>query len=264
VKILALLLPLLAVSCANLPDPYVANTSPADPKAIAIMERSAAAHGDPWKRHSRVTVSFKGEWSRLATRIQPVLTDSAFRKSSVEIYRTGRKQVSQSHTGPEGTKMVTRDRNSISVSYNGTPSDDSEKLDAAALVADAYTVFVFGSSWLAENGTGFQLLPGQSIDGEACHLVSGTLKPGIGRSPEDRFIAWISQDTGYLKRFQFTLNGLESTKGSDVDVTFSEMRIAPGGSVWPTHFIERVQRPVKIKAHDWRMTSLSLDGQKAW
>ena len=138
------------------------------------------------------------------------------------------------------------------------------KLAAAALVADAYTVFVFGSSWLAENGRDFQLLPGGSIAGEPCHLVSGTLKPGLGRADSDSFIAWIGKGTGHLRRFQFTLNGLESTKGADVDVTFSEMRKAPDGSVWPTRFVERVQRPVNIPAHDWRMTSLSLGGRKAW
>ncbi len=262
-KFIGPLLPFLAVSCASLPDPYQAKSGN-DPSATAIIEKSAAAHGDPWKRNSRVTVSFEGEWSALATRIQPALTDPAFRKSSVETYRTGRKTVSQTHTGPAGTKAVTREGDSIFVSYNGVSSDDAEKLDAAALVADAYTVFVFGSSWLAENGTGFQLLPTRSIDGESCYLVSGTVRPGIGRSSDDKFIAWISRDTGYLKRFQFTLNGLESTRGSDVDVTFSEMRKAFGGTVWPTRFIERVQRPVKIKAHDWRMTSLSLDGRIAW
>jgi len=263
-KFLALLLPFLAVSCTTLPNPYEITASKTDPKAAAVLEQSAATHGDPWKRYKRVEVSFDGEWSALATRIQPAITDPSFRKSSVETYRTGRKSVSQTHTGPAGTKTVKRNGSAISVTYNGTPTDDPEKLDAAALVADAYTIFVFGSSWLAENGTAFQLLPGQAINGEACQLVSGSLKPGFGRSPEDNFIAWISKDTGYLRRFQFTLNGLESTKGADVDVTFSEMRKAPGGSVWPTRFIERVQRPVNIKAHEWRTTTLSVDGRKAW
>jgi hypothetical protein len=263
-KLLGLLLPLIAASCTTLPNPYEADTSRTDPTAASIIEKSAAAHGDPWKRYSRVNVSFTGEWSDLATRIQPALTDPAFRESSIETYRPASKRVSQTHTGPKGTKTVSRYPASISVSYNGAATDDPEKLDAAALVADAYTVFVFGSSWLAENATGFQLLPGRSIEGEPCHLVSGIIKPGFGRSEEDRFIAWISEDTGYLKRFQFTLNGLESTKGADVDVVFSEMRKTSDGSVWPTHFIERVQRPVNIKAHEWRTTSLSLDGRKVW
>lgn len=231
---------------------------------MQTLRKSAAAHGDPWISRSQVTVSFDGDWTALATRIQPVLTDPGFRKSSVETYRTGMKSVSQTHTGPSGTKAVSRRGDSITVSYNGVTSDDAEKLDAAALVTDAYTVFVFGSSWLAENGTGFQLLHSSSVDGETCDLVSGTLKPGLGNSAEDSFIAWISRDSGYLRRFQFTLNGLESTKGADVDVTFSEMRKAADGTVWPTRFIERVRRPVNIKAHEWWITSLTVDGRKAW
>ncbi len=263
-RFLTLFLPFLAVSCATLPDPSEATASSNNPDASRIIAESAAAHGDPWKRYERIKVSFDGEWSGLATRIQPVLTDPSFRKTSVETYRTGERNVSQTHTGPAGIKTVERAGNSVTVSYNGTPSDDAEKLDAAALVADAYTVFIFGSSWLAENGTGFGILPGMEIDGEACHLVSGRINPGLGRSTEDRFIAWIAKDTMLLKRFQFTLNGLESTRGADVDVTFSGMRALPDGSVWPTRFLERVRRPVKIKAHEWRMSSLHLDDRKAW
>lgn len=263
-KLLGLLLPFIAVSCATLPNPYGVATSQTDETAASIIKASAAAHGDPWKRYNRVNVSFDGQWGKLATRIQPALTDPDFRKSSTETYRTGRKNVSQTHTGPEGTKTVTRNGNSISVSYNGTPAHNSEKLDAAALVTDAYTVFLFGSSWLAENGKHFQLLPSQSIAGESCHLVSGTLQPGLGKSPQDKFIAWISKDTNHLKRFQFTLNGLESTQGADVDVTFSQMKTTPDGSSWPTAFLERVQRPIKIQAHQWNMTSLALDGKKVF
>ena len=222
------------------------------------------AHGEPWKLLSRVDVSFDGEWSSLAKRIQPVLTDPGFRKTSVESYRTGRKRVSQTHTGTGGTKTVERDGSSVSVTYNGTASEDTDQLDAAALVSDAYTVFVFGSSWLSENGGDLQLLPGRTLDGESCHIVSGILRPGFGNSPEDRFIAWISKDGSLLRRFQFTLNGLESTRGADVEVTFQELKTAPGGTVWPTRFTERLQRPFNIKAHEWRMTSLSLDGKKAF
>ncbi len=263
-KFLGLLLPFLAVSCTTLPNPYNSVATSINPAAAEIIAKSAAAHGDPWKRYNRINVSFEGEWGRLATKIQPVLTDPFFRKSSVETYSAGRKKVFQTHTGSSGVKTVLREGDSVTVSYNGTPSNDSEQNDAAALVTDAHTIFIFGSSWLAENGAGFQLLPSQAIDGESCHLVSGKMNPGLGRSTEDKFIAWISKDTALLKRFQFTLNGLESTKGADVDVVFSEMRTLPDGSVWPTHFLEFVHRPIKIKAHEWNMTSLSLDSEKQW
>jgi hypothetical protein len=100
------------------------------------------------------------------------------------------------------------------------------------------------------------------LDGEVCQLVAGRLAPGIGNSEEDFFIVWISQESGWMKRFQFTLNGMDSTRGADVDVVFSDHRKAPDGSVWAGHFVERIQRPLLAKAHDWRMTSLSLDGRK--
>jgi len=256
------LLPLLVISCSTLRDPSAVPTSQNNPAAYAVLKKSAAIQGNPWTRYDRVKVSFDGEWGKVATKIQPVLTDPSFRKSSVETYFPNSGKVVQTHTGPSGTKSVTRNGEKISVSYNGNASQNPETLDAAALVADAYTLFVFGSSNLVASATGLQLLPSEAMNGEVCHLVSGALLPGLGNSPKDQFIAWISKDTGYLLRLQFTLNGLESTKGADVDVTFSDFKTLPGGSVWPTHFIERVQRPVNIKAHEWRMTSLSLDGRK--
>jgi hypothetical protein len=257
-----LLLSFAVISCTTLPNPSKISGSPTNPQAAAVLKKSALAHGDPWKRLGTVELSFDGEWSPLACKIQPVITDPEFRKSSVETYRPGLKQLTQLHRGPGGSKMVKRTGNSIIISYNGAPTKDAEQLDAAALVADAYTIFVFGSSWLSENAENLQLLPSRKLDGESCDLVSGTLKPGLGRSGEDQFIAWISKDTGFLKRFQFTLNGLESTRGADVEVTFFDFKSMPGGTTWPTHFIERIKRPLNIKAHEWRMTSLSLDGRR--
>jgi hypothetical protein len=221
----------LAVSCATLPDPGKSSGTQFNPQAIAIPKKSANAHVAPWKRHRHVNVSFDGEWSPLAARIQPILTDPDFRISSVESYRTDRGHVSQTHTGPGGEKTIERNGHSVSVSYNGEPTADPEKLDASALVADAYTIFVFGSSWLSVNATNLQLLPGREMDGESCHLVAGTLSPGIGRSSRDHFIAWISKDIALLRRFQFTFNGLDSTRGADVEVTFLGMKTAPGGTI---------------------------------
>jgi hypothetical protein len=262
-KFLLLVLPcyLAITSCATLPDPANSNRSPSQPEAIAILKKSARVHSVPWKRFSEVKVSYDVKWSPLTTRLQPVLTDTDFRKSSVETYRPAQRRMSQIHRGPGGTKSVERNGDSITVTYNGKPAENPEQRDAAALVADAYTIFLFGSSWLSENAENLQLLPSRTLNGESCHLISGSLKPGIGASSEDHFIAWISKDSSLLKRFQFTLNGLQSTRGADVEVKFSEMKTAPGRTIWPTRFIERIQRPLNIKAHEWRMTSLSLNGK---
>jgi hypothetical protein len=99
----------------------------------------------------------------------------------------------------------------------------------------------------------------QEIDGDPCDLVFGMLKPGVGRSDEDQVIAWISQRDKRLRRVQFTLNGLASTVGADVDVTFDDFQPGPNGTEWPRHFLETVRRPLTVKAHEWRMTALTAN-----
>jgi hypothetical protein len=252
----------LLASCSSLPVP---GTSAYVPSVAArgILEKSATAHGDPWKNYRTVEVAYTGEWTSIATRLQPILTDPDFRVSSVETYRPAANRVTQIHTGPRGTKTVDRRRPDIRVTYNGTPAADREVLDSAALVADAYTAFLFGPSWLLQKGTDFKLLDDRTLDGDSCQLVEGRLAPGLGPAGEDHFIVWISRDTGLMRRFQFTLTGLDSTRGADVDVTFSSFHRAPDGSVWPTHFLELIQRPLRAQAHEWRMTSLKLNDRPA-
>jgi hypothetical protein len=122
-------------------------------------------------------------------------------------------------------------------------------------------MFVFGADYLLARGSDWRLwlaMQRQEIDGDPCSLVFGTLKPGVGRSAEDKVIAWISQRDHRLRRVQFTLNGLESTAGADVDVTFSDFQPGPNGTEWPRHFLETVRRPLTLKAHEWRMTELKV------
>jgi len=250
----------LLASCSSLPVPGLATAGAPTETARELMKQSAASHGDAWQKYRKVEVKYTGEWSLIATRLQPALTDPGFRGSSVESYQPATGKVRQVHTGPQGTKIVDRQGPGIHVSLNGTASLDREVLDAAALVADAYTVFLFGPSWLSRKGTDFKLIGERMLDGERCHLIAGRLSPGFGNSREDHFIAWIGRDSSLMRRFQFTLNGLDSTRGADVDVTFSDFRKAADGSVWPRNFVENIQRPLLSKAHQWRMKSLRLDG----
>ena len=233
-------------------------------EAKAVLARSAAATGDAWNRFQKVEVSYDGEWTSIVKRIQPDLVDGEFRKSSREVYVPSKNSVEQRHEGPGGTKWVTRTPGSVDVRYEGPkpPEVDKEIRDASALVADAYTAFLFGSSWLAEKGSAFALLEAEELDGELCDRVQGRLSPGFGFSDEDRFIAWIGRDSGLLRRFQFTIEGLESTQGSDVEVRFSDHWKAKDGSIWPGSFVERVERPIHVKAHEWRMTGLNVDGRR--
>ena len=261
--LLPIIFSLLLAACSTLPTPGPAARSATADEAMAVLSRSAASHGRPWTRYQKVEVSYEGEWSTIATRIQPVVTDPQFRKSSVEVYQPRQLLVRQVHSGPGGTKEVVRHGRRIEVKRNGERSSDPEVRDAAALVADAYTVFLFGTSWLAENARDVRLLESRALDGEQCKLVAGRLAPGVGNSPEDHFIAWIGEKSGLLLRYQFSLNGMDSTRGADVDVVFSGHWKAADGSVWPKQFVEDIQRPIRARAHVWQMVSLSLDGVRA-
>mgnify|MGYP000548427512 CR=1 FL=1 len=260
-----LLLPLATAtlaSCSTLTVPGQGEPVATGPGARSILERSARAAGDPWTRYGRVEVGYDGEWTGVVKRLQPDLVDAAFRKSSVETYRPAQRSVRQIHKGPGGTKRVDRKPGTVEVYYNGRPATAATADAAAALVADAYTAFLFGASWLAERGEGLAVLEPTDFAGESCDRVQGSLRPGFGFAGEDRFIAWIGRESRLLRRFQFTIDGLASTRGADVDVVFSEHWTAPDGSRWPGRFVEWVQRPVKVKAHEWTMTGLVLDGRQ--
>lgn len=254
---------LVAVSCSSLPVPGPGAVT-SDPAATAILRDAARHQGDPWKRIRKATVSYEGEWATPATKLQPVLTDPGFRKSSVETYEPRIQRVTQTHRGPSGVKSVRSAIGAVQVAYQGQASYDLDTLASSALVADAYTAFLFGPSWLAAKADRIGLVGTRTLDGEVCDLVAGRLLPGFGSHREDHFIAWIGRDTHRLRRLQFSLNALESTRGADVDVTFSDFRKGRNGAEWPTSFLEYIQRPFVLKAHEWRMTSLKIDGRSAW
>jgi hypothetical protein len=249
-------------SCSSLMVPGEAPAVGTAHEARALLESSARATGDAWASYRKVTVAYDGEWGGLVKRLQPDLVDAGFRKSSVETYDTRRETVTQKHRGPDGEKTVERTRQDAAVAYNGVRIGPESRRDASALVADAYTAFLFGPSWLLRKGESLEVIGVETIGGETCDGVQGRLRPGFGFAEEDRFIAWIGRDSRRMLRLQFTIDGLASTRGADVDVTFSEFWTAGDGSVWPGRFVEWVRRPVLVKAHDWRMEGLEVDGRK--
>jgi len=259
----ALLLLGLLPSCSQLVVPGEGRPIAGKKEAMAVMEKSAKAVGDPWSRYRKVEVAYDGEWTGIAKRVQPDLVDADFRKASVETYETRTQVVKQLHKGPGGTKSVVRRPGDVAVVYNGESETEADQVtrEAAALVADAYTAFLFGSSWLKETGRDFELLEAEELDGEMCDRVQGRLVPGFGFSEGDRFIAWVGRESRWLRRLQFTINGLESTRGADVEVRFLEHWKAVDGSVWPGRFVEWVERPLHVKAHEWWMTGLKADGR---
>jgi hypothetical protein len=219
---------------------------------------AAAAAGDPWKRCERVEMVLSGEWRRIVEKLQPGLVDSGYRKRSVEVYEPRLNRVTQTHTGPMGSKRVLRSGRDLELRFDGVLATDPEKRASAALVADAYGLFGFGASWLADKGTDFELIGRKTLAGESCRLVQVTLTPGFGNSERDWVIAWIGEETKRLHRVQMTLLGLESTAGADVDVVFSEWRTGPKNTTWAGRYVEHVQRPILTKAHEWQLDSLTV------
>lgn len=247
-----------ASSCTSLPRIAVGPTARSTQEALALLDASSARAGHPWQRMSDVTVRYNGDWTRLVPKLQPVLADVSYRKSSTERYQPKARRVVQTHLGPAGTKVVVRAGTALSLTRNGILISDTEDRAAAALVADAYTVFTIGSNVLRACGTGWHIIGERTLGGERCTLVSGIMKPGFGEAASDAVIAWIGHETKRLHRVQFTLNGLATTAGADVDVTFFDFQPGPSGTEWPRHFIGYVRRPLNLKAHEWRMTSLQV------
>jgi hypothetical protein len=253
---------LLLCQCSSLPRPGSAHGTLAS-SAVAgdILRQAASQDGNRWRNASKVAVTFEGTWSHIAAKIQPTLTDPGYRILSTEIYETKTGRVTQVHQGPLGTKSVTDDpRTGTRVTRNGTPDKDAESIAAAAMVTDCYRLFLFGASWLVENGSDFRFLGQRRVDGTSCYLVSCVVAPGFGRSDLDHVIAWIGKDTGRLHRVQLSINGLASTRGADVDVTFRDFLTTARHGTWPLSFVETVRRPFPFQAHAWNITSLAVDG----
>lgn len=230
----------------------------------SLLEWSVGKQRTDWRSISEVRVAYDGRWSLFPKLTQPVLVDAGYRGSSVELYLPAKGRVEQLHTGQAGEKEVTRVRsgNKIEVVYDGRRNRDAEVESAAALVADAYTLFLFGASWVLDQGTDFKYVGEKALDEINCHLVESRLRPGLGRSEEDRVVLWIDRESGITRRVFFTLNGLESTRGAEVDVTMSGHISGPGGSQWPTHFVETIRKPISARAHEWTTTSLKVGGVK--
>lgn len=227
--------------------------------AQSIFDRSLAAHGGDLRRHpGDINVSTDGRWYRLIQRIQPVVTDTGFRISSEERYRPSDGLYAVRHTGPAGDKHVVRSAGGLQVAYNGVATANEETLAATSMTNDAFRMFHFGPSFFLDRTSALQRLPDAREDGRRYHRLMATIRPGFGRSAQDDAVLWIDADTARLHRIHQTLEGFPTTQGAHVDTTFLEYRQA-GGYLFPVRFLERVRGPLRIKAHEWRVTGLDLD-----
>ena len=237
--------------------------------AIARLRATAQAHGlDAYRQLTDINVAYSGEWRPLIDRVQPELVDAGFRGPSQERLLPRAGIVAQAYTGPKGRKQVVwrrgaagaagADLGDVSVWFNGAPSRDTAAQDAAALVAEAYGLFLLGPLWLADRGLPLRRGGTERVDGRLCDVVDVWLRPGLGRVAADRVALCIDRTDGLVHRMRFTLEGFANTRGAvaEVDTFEHERRF---GVVWPMRSYERVVHPIALPAHDWRITGLDVN-----
>ena len=237
-----------------------------------MLAASAAAHGAAALASiDDISVRYAGQWRPLVGRLVPVLVDAGFRGGSEErlLLRAG--IAAQDHTGPDGRKYVLRQaapagQGSVRVWFNGTPATDADRLNAAALVADGYSLFLLGPMLLAGQWAGrsarMALAEPETItvggQDHACDVLRVRLVPGLGLSAADDLAVFIDRGERMMRRVRFTLNGLDATQGAVAEVdTWAHAEV--GGVRWPTRFHERLLRPLPLPVHDWRLEGLDLN-----
>ena len=248
------------------PIPPTAATATTAPDARAIFDACLAAHGGPaaYARLHEVNVRFSSHWASIGPKLQPKLSDTGYREGSEEWYLAMPNgwTVEQTHRGPKGVKHVLRiPPDKVVVNYSGSsaPSTDPEVNAAASLVTDAYSMFLFGPDFFRRRGAQFQRLDRTGdVDGRACDELLTVLRPGLGLSTEDRVILFIDRQSHLLRRVQFTLNALESTRGAEVQVDLSNQRKL-AGVMFPSDYYEHIDRPVNLDAHRWQLLDLKAN-----
>lgn len=235
----------------------------------ARLRESADAHGlADYRRLRDINVSYDGQWRPFIDRIQPVVVDKAFRGSSQERLMPAQRVVAQAYTGPAGRKQVVWQRGQgrgagarpgeVEVWFNGERSRDEGQRAAAALVAEGYGLFLLGPLWLADRGLAAQLDGTRQVDGRLCDVVEVWMEPGLGQVALDRVSVFIDRKDHVTRRVRFTLEGYENTQGAVAEVdTFEHERHF--GVLWPRRSYERVVHPLRLPAHDWRLTGLDVN-----
>lgn len=262
------LLPALGVlgGCASAPLSPIQAKETTDPAALTLFNECAAAHGlNGWRRVKDVNVGYRGEWSTLASRVQPERTDTRFRSSLQERLLPAEGLIAQAHTGPAGQKQVLRRlgqgvaTGSVEVWYSGRATTDEPLRHTSAMVADTQRLCLLGPLALVDRPQVMKLAGLEQVGDHACERLMVRMVPGLGLSPVEQLVLCIDRRTRLMRRVRFTMDGAAVTRGAVVEVDVSEFQNFQGVE-WPTRFRERMRRPVPLlPMHDWQLTGLDLN-----
>lgn len=250
---------LLNACASKFPSPQFDTSVDTQLTAAQIFERTFKVHGgDSLEQLNDVNLSISGEWKRLITRIQPLVTDFKYRVDSQERLFPNNSGYIALYNGPNGSKKVVRTLDSLSVYYNGEQSTDPDVLSSTALTADAFHLFLLGPLALNNWRNKFSRLSDITYKGQSYYRLHLFRKPGFGYSKQDQVVLWVDADSSRTKMIQITLESHSTTKGAHVEVEFLDY-IQRGDYLFPSNFFERVNAPLSIDAHAWHLTGLDIN-----
>ena len=251
--------------CGSIPLP---KSTSSQPEAIALLEQAQQAHGKAaFAALKDISVSYTGTWFTAITKIQPAITDVAFRQTSEERMLMADGLIAQIHSGPGGEKTVIEDskvrvagqnNGALSIWYNQQPHTGSAQMAASHIVLHAYQLFLYPAFYV-QRASWLELAGSDVINGRPCDKLLAILRPGIGNSAEDRVQLCIDRQDKLVRSTWLTLEGSEPSKGAVVSVVYDKF-VEVGGVVWPAHFYETVVRPLAgLPAHDFSLSGLDVN-----
>lgn len=248
--------------CASpLPVSLAASSTPA---AQSLLDESARAHGiAAFNALHDLSLSHEGSWGTLIDKLQPVLIDRGFRGRSEDRLLPRDGVIAHASTGPAGRKFVLRRPSAhpygeVRVWYNGEEASDAERRAAAALVADAYRLTLLGPMFIAQRRLVLELGAPEQVNDVWCDVLRIQLAPGLGHANLDQAALFIDRRERLARRVRFSLEGLESAKGTVHEVDMFD-HIALHGMRLPTRFAEMRVHPTLIAVRDWRVVGVDVN-----
>lgn len=241
--------------------PYKSKLSEQNPdlNGSEIFALTFVKHGGNSLNELRnLNVGLTGEWKQLIRRIQPLVTDFTYRVDSQERLLPRERVYAAQYQGPAGTKGVFRSADSVAVHYNDKPSNDAAVLSSTALTADSFHLFLLGPLALKPWQDNITRISDQYFNGINHWRIHINRIPGLGFSERDDVVLWVNPDSKLTARVQITLEGHDTTKGAHVEVDYLNY-IKLENYIFPSDFFERVNAPISIDAHAWRLTGIDIN-----